>query len=278
MILVTGATGVIGRRVVAQLVANGVSVRATSRTPETADLPLGTETVSSSAPAQALLDGCSAVLIVASALGVAQHNRLAELVAAANVARAGRLVHLSTASVTDPLSPTGAHHRALEEVSAGFTGARHVLRPVPFALNTLHWWGPTVRAGRFAEAPYLDVPMAPVDERDVADVAATLLLGTSEPDGPLHLTGPEALSSREQLGLLAEALGTPLDVREIEPDEVRRWLAEAGVPAPAVESLLRSFEVAASNPVAPSDAVEKITGRRARTYAQWIADHVEHFR
>ncbi|MCS3780437.1 NAD(P)H-binding protein [Tsukamurella ocularis] len=278
MILVTGATGVVGRRVVAQLAANGASVRATSRTPEAADLPDGIETQSSSAPAHALVDGCASVLIVASALGSAPHDRLAEFVAAANAAQVGRLVHLSTASVTDPLSPTGAHHRALEEVSAGFAGTRHVLRPVPFALNTLHWWGPTVRAGRFAEAPYLDVPMLPVDERDVADVAATLLLGTPEPDGPLHLTGPEALSSREQLGLLAKALETPLDVREIEPDEVRRRLAGAGVPAPAVESLLRSFEVAALGPIAPSDVVERTTGRPARTYAQWIADHVEQFR
>ncbi|CAM3283377.1 NAD(P)H-binding protein [Tsukamurella hominis] len=278
MILVTGATGVVGRRVVAHLAANGASVRATSRTPDAADLPDDIETLSSSAPAHALLDGCSSVLIVASALGAAQQDRLAELVASANAAQVGRLVHLSTASVTDPRSPTGAHHRALEEVSAGFAGTRHVLRPVPFALNTLHWWGPTVRAGRFAEAPYLDVPMAPIDERDVADVAATLLLGTPEPDGPLHLTGPEALSSREQLGLLAEALGTPLDVREIEPDEVRRRLAGAGVPAPAVESLLQSFELAAEHPVTPSGVVERITGRPARRYGQWVVDHVEQFR
>ncbi|MGC5028198.1 NAD(P)H-binding protein [Tsukamurella sp. DT100] len=277
MILVTGATGVVGRRVVAHLAANGASVRATSRTPDAADLPDDIETLSSSAPAHALVDGCSSVLIVASALGAAQQDRLAELVAAANAAQVGRLVHLSTASVTDPLSPTGAHHRALEEVSAGFTGARHVLRPVPFALNTLHWWGPTVRAGRFAEAPYLDVPMVPVDERDVADVATALLLGTSEPDGPLRLTGPEALSSREQLGLLAEALGTALDVREIEPDEVRRRLAGAGVPAPAVESLLRSFEVAAERPALPTDAVPRILGRPARDYAGWVRDHLDAF-
>lgn len=277
MILVTGATGVIGRRVVAQLSANGASVRATSRTPEAADLPRGTETVSSSAPAHALVDGCSSMMIVAPALGVVQQDRLDELVSAANAARVGRLVHLSTASVADPLSPTGAHHRAIEGVSAGFTGARHVLRPVPFALNTLHWWGPTVRAGRFAEAPYLDVPMVPVDERDVADVAASLLLGTSEPDGPLQLTGPQALSSREQLGLLAEALGTPLDAREIAPDEVRRRLGEAGVPLPAVESLLRSFEVAVEQPARPTDAVPRVLGRPARDYAGWVHDHLDDF-
>lgn len=269
--------GVVGRRVVAQLSANGASVRATSRTPDAADLPDGIEALSSSAPAHVLADGCSSVLIVAPALGAAQQDRLAELVAAANVAQVGRLVHLSTASVADPLSPTGAHHRALEAVSAGFARARHVLRPVPFALNTLHWWGPTVRAGRFAEAPHLDVPMTPVDERDVADVAAALLLGTSEPDGPLHLTGPVALSSREQLGLLAEALKTPLDVREIEPDEVRRRLAAAGVPAPAVESLLRSFEVAAEHPALPTDAVPRVLGRPARGYAGWVRDHLDAF-
>lgn len=278
MILVTGATGVIGRRVVEQLVAGGAAVRATSRTPDTAGLPDAVEVVRPTDPAAALLHGCSALLIVASALGTDQEERLTELVDAANATGTGRLVHLSTASVTDSQSPTGAHHRALEEVSSRFDGTRHVLRPVAFALNTLHWWGPTVRAARLAEAPYLDVPMTPVDERDVADVAAALLLGTPEPDGPLHLTGPNALSSREQLAVIAEALGTPLDVRPIEPDEVRRRLAAVGVPAPAVDAILRSFEVASEHPSRPTDAVSRILGRPARSYVSWACDHIEGFR
>ena len=278
MILVTGATGVIGRRVVEPLVAGGAAVRATSRTPDTAGLPDAVEVVRPTDPAAALLHGCSALLIVASALGTDQEERLTELVDAANATGTGRLVHLSTASVTDSQSPTGAHHRALEEVSSRFDGTRHVLRPVAFALNTLHWWGPTVRAARLAEAPYLDVPMTPIDERDVADVAAALLLGTPEPDGPLHLTGPHALSSREQLAVVAEALDTPLDVREIEPDEVRRRLAAVGVPAPAVDAMLRSFEVAAEHPSRPTDAVSRILGRPARSYASWACDHIEGFR
>ncbi|NMD55619.1 MULTISPECIES: NAD(P)H-binding protein [Tsukamurella] len=86
MILVTGATGVIGQRVVAQLVADGVSVRATSRNPASADLPNGVERADSAAPARALLDGCSAALVVASALGAAQEERLTALVEAATVA------------------------------------------------------------------------------------------------------------------------------------------------------------------------------------------------
>ncbi|TWS21862.1 hypothetical protein FK268_22765 [Tsukamurella sputi] len=273
MIIVTGATGVIGRRVTEHLVAHEVAVRATSRTPATVGLPVGVDVVSSATPADEVLDGCSALMIIAPALGERAEERLAAIVAAANAAGAHRLVHLSTASVTDPRSATGAHHRCLEAVVEGFSGVGHVLRPVPFAMNTAHWWGPTVRAARFAEAPYLDVPMVPVDERDVADMAAALLLGTREPGGPLHVTGPEVLSSRQQLAVIAGELGTPIDVRPIEPDEVRRRLTAAGVPLPAVDSLLRSFEVAAEHPARPTGTAQRVLGRPARDYASWVRDH-----
>jgi len=277
MILVTGAAGVIGRRVTKQLVAQEADVRATTRTPASVGLPAGVEVVSSASPAGDLLDGCSALMIVAPALGERAEERLAAIVAAANAAGIHRLVHLSTASVTDPRSATGAHHRRLEAVVDRFSGVSHVLRPVPFALNTAHWWGSTVRAARFAEAPYLDVPMVPVDERDVADVAAALLLGTREPGGPLDLTGPEVRSSREQLGVIADELLAPIDVRSIEPDEVRRRLTAAGVPLPAVDSLLRSFAVAAEHPARPSDVVQRVLGRPARDYASWVRDHRSEF-
>ena len=175
------------------------------------------------------------------------------------------------------MSPTGSHHRVLEETAAEFAGALHILRPVPLALNTIHWWGPTIRVAGLAEGPYIDVPMAPIDEVDVADVAARLLLSGDEPSGVIDLTGPHTLSSRAQIDVLARLLGTHIAVREIAPDEVRNRLGAAGVPAAAVESLLRSFHVAAERPLTVSGAVERITGRPAHTYEQWAERHLDAF-
>lgn len=275
-ILVTGATGTVGRHVVEQLTRAGAQVRATSRSTSN-PLP-GTETILTATPADDLLAGCIAIFVVAPALGPAPVERLRELIVAANAGAVQRLVLLSTASASDPLSPTGAHHRVLEETAAEFAGTAHILRPVPFALNTIHWWSPTIRAAGFAEGPYVDVPMAPIDEIDVADVAARLLLSSDEPLGVIDLTGPQTLSSRAQIDVLARLLGTHIAVREIAPDEVRNRLGTAGIPAAAVESLLRSFHLAAERPVTVSGAVERITGGPAHTYEQWAERNLDAFR
>ncbi|KXO95943.1 hypothetical protein AXK61_04675 [Tsukamurella pseudospumae] len=272
----TGATGTVGRRVVEQLIRAGAQVRATSRSTSN-PLP-GTGTILAAAPADDLLAGCIAAFVVTPALGPAPAERLRELVGAANEGTVERVVLLSTASASDPLSPTGAHHRVLEETAAEFAGALHLLRPVPFALNTIHWWSPTIRAAGFAEGPYIDVPMTPIDEVDVADVAARLLLSRDEPSGIVDLTGPQTLSSRAQIGVLARLLGTPIAVREITPEDVHSRLSAVGIPSAAVESLLRSFSLAAERPVRVSGAVERITGRPAHTYEQWAERNLDAFR
>ncbi|GAB20701.1 hypothetical protein GOEFS_124_00330 [Gordonia effusa NBRC 100432] len=273
MILITGATGVVGRRVVDQLREAGTAVRATSRTPSDAGFSDDVEVVDSTAPADQLISGCRSILIVAPVLGDAPVARLADLMAAARTTGVERLVQLSTASAADPLSPTGAYHRALEDGTVDFAGRRYILRPVPFALNTAHWWAPTIRTGRVAEGPYLDAPTAPVDERDVADVAAALLTSGDLPSGTLNLTGPQHVSPRQQLQVLAELLDVDLTVRDLPAADVRTRMTDAGVPAAAVDSLLRSFEFAMEPGVELTATVESVLGRPARSYRDWARDH-----
>ncbi|MFW0788025.1 SDR family oxidoreductase [Gordonia sp. CPCC 205333] len=273
MFLVTGATGAVGRRVVDQLLGAGRTVRATSRTPADAGLPDEVEVVDSAAPADQLLSGCRSILLVAPALGNSPIVRLAELMAKARTAGIERLVQVSTASAADTLSPTGAYHRALEDGTVDFSGRRYILRPVPFALNTAHWWAPTIKTDRVAEGPYLDAPTAPIDERDVADVATALLTGSELTSDTLNLTGPQHVSPRQQLQVLARLLDVDLTVRELPADDVRTRMADVGIPAAAIDSLLRSFEFAMEYGVELTLTVETVLGRPARSYRDWARDH-----
>ncbi|WP_328390713.1 SDR family oxidoreductase [Nocardia sp. NBC_00416] len=283
-VLVTGATGAVGRRVVDGLAAGGAEVRAVSRDPSTAGLPSDVECVAAQQPFGDLLAGMHAALVNVTALGLGDPavdpvRRLDELVAAAHAHGTTRLVLLSSASALDPDSPIGAGYRPLENRIEQFTGNVTVLRPTLFASNTAHWWAAGIQQARSAGAPYADVAIAPIDERDVADAITAALLRAARPGRSDHLlTGPERLTPRELVAIIAGLLGTDIAFDEVPPAVVRRELLDAGAAEWAVDGLLRSFEYAGSEPIAISDALQQFTGRAPRTYAEWVADHLTLFR
>ncbi|MGW5385601.1 NmrA family NAD(P)-binding protein [Nocardia sp. NPDC003963] len=283
-IVVTGATGPVGRRVVAGLVAGGAPVRAVTRNPESAPATGGVDFVSAQRPFGDLTAGARSVLVNITALGHGDPTadpgaRLDELLAAADEHGVAHLVLLSSVSALDPESPIGAGYRPLEDRIANFTGTATILRSVLFASNTAHWWSAGIRQARVAAAPYPDVAVTPIDDRDVAAViTGALLEGPAAAGGEYLLTGPAALTPRELVATIAEVLGIAISFEEVPPDTVRRGLLDAGVPAWAADGLLRSFEYARLEPVAPSTAVQRFTGRPARTYAEWVTGHLELFR
>ncbi|MEU1523003.1 NAD(P)H-binding protein [Nocardia rhamnosiphila] len=283
-VVVTGATGPVGRQVVAGLRDGGAEVRAVTRRPDAAHAAESVEFVPAQAPFVELLEGARAALINVTALGAGESTvdpeaRLTELLAAARTHGVGHLVLLSSASAADPESPVGAGYRPLEDRLGRFDGAVTILRSVLFMSNTAHWWSAGIRQARAASAPYADVAVAPIDERDVAAVVTgALLSGPAAAAGEYLLTGPALLTPRELVATIAEVLDIDIAFVDLPPETVRGRLVGAGLPARAVDGLLRSFEYARLAPVAPSPAVQRFTGRPAGTYAQWVADHLALFR
>ena len=96
------------------------------------------------------------------------------------------------------------------------------VRPGMFGSNALHWWAPAIRAGEAVRWPYGAAETAPVDERDVAAVAALSLWQDGHAGGDYVLTGPEPLSQAEQVGILAEVLQQQIPFEELSPQEFRR--------------------------------------------------------
>ena len=170
MILVTGATGNVGRPLVAGLVNAGAPVRALTRHPGTAGLPAAAEVVSAD-PARpdtvaAAVAGTTAVFVNVTAVGW----MLKELMTEAARAGTRTAVMLSSLTVRDngaqPYS-LGAHHKALEDVVAASGLEWTFLRCGGFAANTLAW-APMIRAEGIVRAPYLDAATAPIAEQDIA--------------------------------------------------------------------------------------------------------------
>lgn len=282
MILVTGATGNIGRHVVTTLLDEGQAVRALTRDPERAGLPSKVDVVTGDfhaadtlAPA---MKGVDTVLL--ASYGPTTGRQDANVANAADAAGAARIVKISIAGVdAGDADPVTEWHRAGEEAIDRVGIPRTFLRCGEL-MTTALWWAETIRSMGKVFVPFADSPSAPIDPLDVATVAARCLTG-SRPDDPeaLLLTGSEVLTSRARVERLGAKLGTPLECIEVPREAAFQRMVAAGQPSVIASARLDMIEVKSKGPgAAPSDTVEALTGRPARTFDDWAAQNLAAFR
>jgi uncharacterized protein YbjT (DUF2867 family) len=276
MILVTGATGTIGREVVRLLAAGGARTRAMTRDPaRVASPPAGVEVVRGdfddpSSLADAAKGAETVFMLSAPGPWVERHDEA--ILAAARAAGARKVVKLSAIGTGDHPGVGDWHlpgERAVRSSGLAWT----VLRPSSFASNVLGWAG-AIRSGDPIPNPMGDGAQGVVDPRDVAEVAARALTSPGL-DGHVHtLTGPETLSVPDMAARLGEALGRRVETTELSPEEYRDRLRGAGLDPAFVDSAVGGARLVADGGNATlTDDVERILGRPPRTFATWVADH-----
>lgn len=280
-ILVIGATGTVGRQVVARLAAMGMQVRAMARNPGAARLPPQVEVVRGDLTLPETLDRCfhgiDTVFLVWTATPAAVAPALERI-----IKHARRIVYLSAPLKTaHPLfqqpNPLRAMFEQIERLIETSGLQWTFLRPGMFAANALNWWAPQIRAGDVVRWPYLAAPTAPIDERDIATVAVRALCEDGHAGAEYVLTGPQSLSQFEQVSAIGRVIGRSLRIEEISPDEARRELLTIG-PLVAVNMLLAAWAAAIGQPAHVTSAVEEITGAPARTFLDWATDNAAAFR
>ncbi|WP_405976305.1 NAD(P)H-binding protein [Streptomyces sp. NBC_00988] len=279
MILVTGATGTVGREVVRGLPA-GLHVRVMTRDPAKAvGMFPGTEVVvgdyaDPSSLARALQGVRTAFLVTTRVDG----DDDARFVSAARAAGVRRVVKLSAAAVLDPGADDliTRRQRANEDLLRGCGLQWTLLRPRAFMSNSLSWAAP-VRHERTVRALYGTSPNACVDPRDIAEVAVRALTEESHAGHAYTLTGPRALTAVDQTRELGRLLGISLRFEELASDEARAALSGRWPPS-VVEALLASAERQRAGAKARvEDTVEMVTGSPARSFRWWAQDHIEEF-
>jgi len=274
-ILVTGATGNVGRPLVTELVNAGADVRAVTRRPESADFPAGVKAVDSAA---AGLAGATAVFLNSRALA----GELDAVVAAARRGGVTRLVALSAINADDDYSRQPSRFRGDRnkevEQRAVDSGLEWVsLRPSVFASNFAGMWAGQIRAGDVVSGPYATASTAPIADADIADVAAHALLTDSLVGHKVPLTGPRALTNTELVEILGTALGRPLRYLEVAPEVVRQRFLALGFPAEFADAYIALLSTTVDTPALVTDNVARILGRPATTFAQWAAGHAALF-
>jgi uncharacterized protein YbjT (DUF2867 family) len=224
----------------------------------------------------ACLDGIETVFLVWTAPAAAVAPALERI-----AKHARRIVFLSAPLKTPhPLFQQPNPLRAIGEQIERFIETSGLqwtfLRPGMFAANALSWWAPQIRAGDVVRWPYLHVPTAPIDPRDIAAIAVRALCEDGHSGAEYVLTGPQSLSQFEQLSTIGRAIGRSLRIEEISPDEARRELLTVG-PLVAVNMLLHAWAAAIGQPAHVTSTVEEITGSPPHTFLEWATDHAAEF-
>jgi uncharacterized protein YbjT (DUF2867 family) len=283
--VVTGATGSVGRSLVDQLLAAGEPVRAVTRDPA-ARFPAGVETHLGD-----LADPPSLRMVLAGAdrlhlFPVPETAR--EIVAMAERAGVERVTVLSSGSVTAGLD-TDYQYPVEQAVEASGMAWTH-LRPGEFCANRLALWGPSIRAERVVRWPYPDEVGVPIHEADIAAVAVAALLAGGHAGRAYDMTGPEALTPRDQVRAIAAAIGEEVRLEVVTREEALDLLLRQGGWAAVNAPFLLGYEGFTAGEEYPSfsdeelaamlvplPTVERVTGRPARTFAEWADDHAEDF-
>ncbi|MCF6476753.1 NAD-dependent epimerase/dehydratase family protein [Nonomuraea sp. MG754425] len=285
-ILVTGATGTVGRHLVGHLLAQGEKVRALTRNPATAHLPEGVDVVGGDLTDTTTLAAAFAGVTAAHLINFGGNYQVlengTEIVDLATAAGLGRVTVLN-----------GWQEGTLEPAVRTGTLEWTFLNPFQFMSNCLTDWSEPLRTSGVVREPYGDRKSPPIHESDIAAVAAAILTQDGHHGQTYHLTGPEVLTARDMVGILGEATDRPLRFEELTPEQVRQeWVVNGNRPqlsffsildesgmseAEKVDMLLHLFGTPLDDDFALTDTVQQVTGRPPRSFAQWAAEHADHF-
>ncbi|MFF1273106.1 SDR family oxidoreductase [Streptomyces marokkonensis] len=270
-ILVTGATGTVGRQVVAGLLARGHEVRALTRDPAGAGLPGEAEVVRGdlTAPDSLVpaLEGVTGLHLItfggASFTPLETGQRIMEAARAAGVRRV---------TVLHGGGPSPLEDAVRSEDGVDWT----VLMPVEFMANALEWADGIVASDEVRE-PFVSRLSAMVHEGDIGAVAAVALTEEGHGGREYVLTGPELLTVGDKVAAIAAARGRAVSLVELTEEEaVAQWRA-AGHPEDVIGFLLEAYGNTPEVGRTVVDTVEKVTGRPARTFTEWATEHASAF-
>ncbi|MDB5708771.1 MAG: NmrA family transcriptional regulator [Sphingomonas bacterium] len=279
MILVTGATGKIGRELVQMLVESGQQVRAVTRDLADAGFAPGVELVhadpSEPATMEAALQGVEAVFLNPAAMEDAAEELLA--LAKRQGVRRAVLISAITVEYGGGYERFAARFKATEDQVKASGLDWTFLRAADFDANALIW-ASQIRGAGAVRGAYAEAATASIHHRDIAAVGALSLIGEGHAGKAYALTGPAPLSQREKVRLIGQAIGRDVPFHEITPEQARAAMIAHGAPADVPDRMLGYQAACLETPGPSTKVVETRLGRPGIPFSQWAAENAAAFR
>jgi NAD(P)H dehydrogenase (quinone) len=282
-VVVTGATGQVGRRVAARLADRGVAQRLVVRDPERAPRLPGAEVAvadfADPAALRAAFTGAGTLFLVPASEAADRMSLHANAVDAAAAAGVPRIVYLSFVAAGPQSTFTFArdHWHTEERVRASgvpFTFLRDSLYQDMFPLF--------VGEDRVIRGPAGDGRVAAVARDDVADVAVAVLLDPAHEGRVYDVTGPVSFTVAEAAAAITAAAGVPVTYQAESLAEAYASRARYGAPDWAVDGWVTSYSAIATGELdVVSDAVASLAGHPPMDLRAYLAanpDAVRHLR
>ncbi|MGJ8534974.1 MAG: NAD(P)H-binding protein [Alphaproteobacteria bacterium] len=281
MYLVFGATGNIGEEVAVQLLQKSHAVRAFVRDEARArkQLPEGIEfAVGELDDAKSIADatkGVDGVFFMQAEPSPKQAQSMVDAAHAADVKKIALLSSLGTR--LEPLPMIGAMIAKRDEIFHQSDLDVTYLRAGGLMSNALWWCDAIQKVGRVVDAT--DPGRLPViDPYDVARVAVQVLTEPGHAGHGYILNGPEALTASEQVAILADVLGQPIEFMSVTPEELELQNIAEGMPEPLAKAMRNLNELfRAGRACVRADDVMNLTGIAPRTFRAWCETHVAKF-
>jgi uncharacterized protein YbjT (DUF2867 family) len=281
VIVVTGATGNVGRPLVQLLAAAGEQVTAVSRGVSGPNMQEGVRhrraDLTDAETLRPVLDGADALFLhdTGTAAHLMNPHDVLDIAKAGGV---GRIVLLSSQGVaTRPDSSShGVVGRSFDEAVRQSGMAWTILRPSGFDSNA-YAWAESVRARRAVAAPFADIGLPTIDPADIAEVAAEALRTDGHAGQVYELTGPALSTPRQRAEAIGDALGEPIRFVEQTRKEARAQMLQF-MPEPVVETTLAILGEPTPAEQRISPDLARVLGRAPRTFAEWATRNVPAFR
>lgn len=280
MILITGATGNIGKELIPILIESGQSIRILVRDErKVAHLdPCVERAVADLDKPETLVPavkGAERLFLVTY-----ETQQDINVIEAARQAGAQQIVKLSTLEATDHAIQVGKWHYEREELIRASGLDWTFLRPGMFMSNTIEWWGDSIKGqGRVFFPGVKKGSVAPIDPRDVARVAALALTEPGHIGQSYELTGAELFTIGELVKVISQVLGKPIQYVDIPPIAAKLFMLNSGMDKTLVNALMEMLAALRRNEGAiVTETVSQLTGQPPRTFESWCREHIGAFK
>lgn len=280
--LITGATGNVGSAVVEGLIKRGARPRifvrdhqkALARFADRVDIFVGD--LADAETMKPALTGTDSLLLITSGPDLATQDASAAKMAIA--AGVKHLVKLSSYDAREQNIGTGVWH-ARGEAAVRASGIAHTfVQPSGFMSNAL-FWARSIKAERVVRTATGDGKIPFIHPQDIADVAIEALVSGAQRESSLPITGPEALSYAEMAAKIGAAIGAAIQYQAISEEDARKQQVAWGASAEMVEARLSIFRAIREGRLATvTNIVERVLGRKPRTFSEWARENAEAFR